>query len=55
MVPSSETQGQLVGTGKSLKWTKKNSGKEIKSQERKEEPLGTMFSGGQTQFSSAYA
>ena len=36
---SSETQGQLVGTGKSLKRAKKI--REKKSQEREEEPLQT--------------
>ena len=35
--PSSETQGQLVGTGKSLKWAKKNSGEE-KSRTRRRAP-----------------
>ena len=37
MSPSSETQGQLVGTGKSLKRAKKNSGEE-KSRTRRRAP-----------------
>ena len=39
--PSSETQGQIVGTRKSLKAGGKRYGTK-KSKERREEPLGTM-------------